>query len=137
MCRPGLLLPVIKYLVFFNTFVFANSIFFATQFGRHSCFFSRTGFQGWVPISWWVRLLYPRNRCTFPRLPWTASTPCCAARCRSPGESAAHQLPSVLAISLLHCHLPCSNPVARRCIPPIVLMHCWNGYSPRSHHQSS
>ncbi len=54
LCRPGLLLPVIKYLVFFNTFVFANSIFFATQFGRHSCFFSRTGFQGWVPISWWV-----------------------------------------------------------------------------------
>ena len=54
LCRPGLLLPVIKYLVFFNTFVFANSIFFATQFGRHSCFFSRTGFQGWVPIPWWV-----------------------------------------------------------------------------------
>ncbi len=54
LCRPGLLLPVIKYLVFFNTFVFANSIFFATQFGRRSCFFSRTGFQGWVPISWWV-----------------------------------------------------------------------------------
>ena len=52
--RPGLLLPVIKYLVFFDTFVFANSIFFATQFGRKSCFFSRTGFQGYVPISWWV-----------------------------------------------------------------------------------
>lgn len=52
--RPSLLLPVIKYLVFFNTFVFANSIFFATQFGNHSCFFSRTGFQGYVPIRWWV-----------------------------------------------------------------------------------
>lgn len=53
--RPWLLLPVIKYLVFFNTFVFANSIFFASQFGTRSCFFSKTGFQGAVPISWWVR----------------------------------------------------------------------------------
>ena len=57
-CRPGLLLPVIKYLVFFDTFVFANSIFFATQFGRKSCFFSRTGFQGYVPISWWVSAMF-------------------------------------------------------------------------------
>lgn len=55
--RPWLLLPVIKYLVFFNTFVFANSIFFASQFGPHSCFFSKTGFQGAVPLSWWVRSL--------------------------------------------------------------------------------
>ncbi|CAL8467379.1 g6916 [Coccomyxa elongata] len=55
--RPWLLLPVIKYLVFFNTFVFANSIFFASQFGRHSCFFSKTGFQGAVPLSWWSVLL--------------------------------------------------------------------------------
>ncbi len=43
--------------VFFNTFVFANSIFFASQFGKHSCFFSRTGFQGYVPLSWWVSYL--------------------------------------------------------------------------------
>ncbi|KAK9909834.1 hypothetical protein WJX75_008172 [Coccomyxa subellipsoidea] len=55
--RPWLLLPVIKYLVFFNTFVFANSIFFASQFGPHSCFFSKTGFQGAVPLSWWSMLL--------------------------------------------------------------------------------
>ena len=41
-------------LIFFNTFVFANTIFFSSQFGRHSCFFSRTGFQGTVPLSWWV-----------------------------------------------------------------------------------
>jgi hypothetical protein len=40
--------------VFFNTFVFANSIFFASEFGKHSCFFSRTGFQGYVPLPWWV-----------------------------------------------------------------------------------
>ena len=59
LCRPGLLLPVIKYLVFFDTFVFANSIFFATQFGCKSCFFSRTGFQGYVPISWWVSAILP------------------------------------------------------------------------------
>ena len=41
-------------LIFFNTFVFANTMFFSSQFGRHSCFFSRTGFQGTVPLSWWV-----------------------------------------------------------------------------------
>ena len=52
-------LQVIKALVFFNTFVFANTIFFATQFGPHSCFFSRTGFQGSVPLSWWVSASKP------------------------------------------------------------------------------
>ena len=57
--RPWLLLHVLKGLVFFNTFVFANSIFFASQFGPHSCFFSRTGFQGSVPLSWWVSVLFP------------------------------------------------------------------------------
>ena len=45
--------------MFFDTFVFANSIFFATQFGRKSCFFSRTGSQGYVPISWWVSAIMP------------------------------------------------------------------------------
>ena len=58
-------LQVIKALVFFNTFVFANTIFFATQFGPHSCFFSHTGFQGSVPLSWWVSASEP-NSCMGP-----------------------------------------------------------------------
>ena len=51
--RPWLFLPVIKSLLFFVSFVFANSAFFAWQFGASSCFFSRTGFQG-HPVPWWV-----------------------------------------------------------------------------------
>ncbi|KAK9829176.1 hypothetical protein WJX72_004342 [[Myrmecia] bisecta] len=54
--RPWLLLPVIKFLVFFVSFVYSNSIFFTTQFGPNSCFFSRTGFQG-NPFPWWSLLL--------------------------------------------------------------------------------
>lgn len=34
--QPRLLMLVIKMPVFFNTFVFANSIFFAAEFGHHS-----------------------------------------------------------------------------------------------------
>lgn len=52
--RPSLLLPVIKFLLFFVSYVYANAIFFASQFGTKSCFFSRAGFQG-QPIPWWVR----------------------------------------------------------------------------------
>jgi len=51
--RPRLLLPVIKFLLFFVSYVYANAIFFATQFGSKSCFFSRYGFQG-QPVPWWV-----------------------------------------------------------------------------------
>ena len=54
--RPWLLLPVIKLLLFFTSLVWSNAIFFAATFGRHSCFFSRTGFQS-APISWWGILL--------------------------------------------------------------------------------
>ena len=53
--RPGLLLPIIKFLLFFVSYVYANAIFFATQFGTKSCFFSRAGFQG-QPVPWWVSL---------------------------------------------------------------------------------
>ena len=51
--RPWLLLPVIKFLLFFVSYVYANAIFFATQYGYNSCFFSRNGFQG-QPVPWWV-----------------------------------------------------------------------------------
>ena len=51
--RPWLFLPVIKSLLFFVSFVFANSAFFAWQFGPSSCYFSRSGFQG-HPVPWWV-----------------------------------------------------------------------------------
>ena len=50
--RPWLLLPPIKLLLFFTSLVWSNAVFFAATFGRHSCFFSRTGFQS-APISWW------------------------------------------------------------------------------------
>ena len=48
-----LLVPVLKFLLFFVSFVFSNALFFATQFGPHSCFFSTYGFQGY-PVPWWV-----------------------------------------------------------------------------------
>jgi len=52
--RPWLFRPVIKGLLFFVSFVFSNSIYFAAMFGPTSCFFSRTGFQGPQFLSWWV-----------------------------------------------------------------------------------
>ena len=53
--RPWLFRPVIKFLLFFISFVFTNSIYFSAIFGPHSCFFSRTGFQGPQFAPWWVR----------------------------------------------------------------------------------
>ena len=50
--RPWLALPPVKLLLFFVSLVWSNAIFFAAAFGPHSCFFSRTGFQG-APVSWW------------------------------------------------------------------------------------
>jgi hypothetical protein len=52
--RPWLFRPVIKGLLFFVSFVFSNSIYFAAMFGPTSCFFSRTGFQGPQFLPWWV-----------------------------------------------------------------------------------
>lgn len=51
--RPWLMLHVIKFLLFFVSFTYANAIFFAAEFGPKSCFFSSVGFQG-QPIPWWV-----------------------------------------------------------------------------------
>ena len=51
--RPWMLLPVIKFLLFFVSYCYSNAIFFATQFGSSSCFFSSAGFQG-QPVPWWV-----------------------------------------------------------------------------------
>lgn len=55
--RPWLLLPAIKAAVFLIALLWANAIFFATTFGRNSCFFSPTGFQRGEPAPWWVVLL--------------------------------------------------------------------------------
>lgn len=48
--KPKLLLHVIKLLLFFMSFVIANTVFFAIEFGPHSCFFSATGVraQGYI-----------------------------------------------------------------------------------------
>eukprot|EP00775_Hariotina_reticulata_P006178 gene6178-6416_t len=51
--HPGLLLGSIKLMLFFVSFVFSNTIYFASFFGIHSCFFSRTGFQVENPVPWW------------------------------------------------------------------------------------
>lgn len=51
--RPWLMLPPTKLLLFFTSLVWSNAVFFAINFGKNSCFFSRTGFQG-APISWWA-----------------------------------------------------------------------------------
>ena len=62
--RPWLFRPVIKFLVFFVSFVITNSIYFAVIFGPKSCFFSRTGFQGLQVLPWWVcspTLVAPAN----------------------------------------------------------------------------
>jgi hypothetical protein len=48
--RPRFLLHVIKFLLFFSSFIIANAIFFAGQFGGMSCFFAHNGFQGAVPF---------------------------------------------------------------------------------------
>ena len=39
----AVLLPLVKILIFFVSFVVSNTIFFSSFFGRDSCFFSRTG----------------------------------------------------------------------------------------------
>ena len=52
--RPWLFRPVLKFLVFFVSFVLTNTIYFAVIFGPKSCFFSRTGFQGLQILPWWV-----------------------------------------------------------------------------------
>ena len=81
-----LLVPVLKFLLFFVSFVFSNALFFATQFGPHSCFFSTYGFQGY-PVPWWVShpsLLLTRHsmyaiRCSCTQLPLNGrvhSLPC-------------------------------------------------------------
>ena len=62
-----LLLPVLKLLLFFVSFVFSNALFFATQFGSRSCFFSTYGFQGY-PVPWWVSAL-PADRSPYISLP--------------------------------------------------------------------
>ena len=51
--RPWLLLPAIKAAVFLIALLWTNTLFFATQFGRHSCFFASTGFTR-SPAPWWV-----------------------------------------------------------------------------------
>ena len=75
-----LLLPVLKFLLFFVSFVFSNALFFATQFGSRSCFFSTYGFQGY-PVPWWVSTLSADCRpcVSLPYVPmWTCtSTPAC------------------------------------------------------------
>ena len=58
---PHLMLPLIKLLLFFVSFVFSNAIFFAAHFGADSCFFSTYGFQG-VPFPWWVSHQLSLNR---------------------------------------------------------------------------
>eukprot|EP00884_Botryococcus_braunii_P016874 jgi/Botrbrau1/3870/Bobra.0183s0094.1 len=55
--RPWMLLPVIKFLLFLCSFVFSNAVFFAMVFGRKSCFFSRTGFQGNQMLPWWALMV--------------------------------------------------------------------------------
>ncbi|KAI8463937.1 MAG: hypothetical protein J3K34DRAFT_462197 [Monoraphidium minutum] len=55
--RRGLLLPLIKLLLFCLSFVISNSVFMAIFFGPKSCFFSRTGFQS-HPVNWWWVLLF-------------------------------------------------------------------------------
>ena len=57
--RPWLYSSVIQFLAFLLGFVFANELFFASQYGTNSCFynsgFSRYG--AWklpLPIPWWV-----------------------------------------------------------------------------------
>ncbi|MEW5317848.1 MAG: hypothetical protein WDW38_009112 [Sanguina aurantia] len=52
--EPRLLLPAIKLMLFFCGFVYSNAFFFGTQFGAHSCFFSQTGFQDFLPVPFWA-----------------------------------------------------------------------------------
>ena len=54
--RPWLLLPAIKAAVFLIALLWTNTLFFATQFGRRSCFFSPTGLTR-SPVPWWVETI--------------------------------------------------------------------------------
>ncbi len=54
--NPRLLLWAIRLLMFLTSFVFSNAAFHASQFGAHSCFFSRSGFQG-LMVQWWLVML--------------------------------------------------------------------------------
>jgi hypothetical protein len=61
---PRLVLLGIRLLMFLLSFLFSNAVFFASQYGPHSCFFSRAGFQGMV-VPWWTILLGDSVLCAY------------------------------------------------------------------------
>ena len=71
-----LLLPALKFLLFFVSFVFSNALFFSTQFGSRSCFFSTYGFQGY-PVPWWVSACLPQRLRGSKQCDCGKSEPCC------------------------------------------------------------
>lgn len=56
--RPSLLLPFIKFNLFLCSYLYSAPLFFAWQFGQHSCPFTNKGFWwAWV-VPWWTSLIF-------------------------------------------------------------------------------
>ncbi|KAK9811612.1 hypothetical protein WJX72_006963 [[Myrmecia] bisecta] len=56
--KPWLLLPILKTLLFINSFIFSSTVFFASQFGPRSCFFTSHGYKSTLfALPWWLILL--------------------------------------------------------------------------------
>lgn len=52
------MLVVIKAQLFLVAFIYTSQVFFAANFGPHSCFFATPGFNSRsLPIPWWVSYL--------------------------------------------------------------------------------